>query len=434
MQLKDPQVAVGILFQPTIEFCLTGDFSCCGDSVLGTHRLEYDREHILWNGELYDELVFEPKTQDATFLLKDVLIGIGFHWQRREDQRFQGSLVVRVDDGQLAALNYISVEDYLVSVISSEMSATSSLNLLKAHAVISRSWLLSQIEKRTAVVESKLESTSDTHTKTEWIRWWDREDHTGFDVCADDHCQRYQGVTRAYESLDRVRQAVDETRGQLLISGQKIADARFSKCCGGVFERFENCWEPIPHPYLVARADREDSINYPDLRLETEAESWIEGSPAAYCNTTDPEILSQVLNNYDQETADFYRWQVEFSATELTDLVRRKIGIDFGMIRELIPLERGTSGRIVRLKIVGDLRTMILGKELLIRKAFSESHLYSSAFTIHTTATGFRLYGAGWGHGVGLCQIGAAVMAHQGIEYRSILEHYFLGAIIEKKY
>lgn len=434
MQNIKPQVAVGIMFQPVIEFSLTGKFIFNGKAYQGDYAAHYEDGKILFAGESYDEMIFEPADSSSTFLLKNVIIGIGFHWERAEDQRFEGSLKIIVEDSKLTAINRLSVEDYLISVISSEMSATSSLELLKAHTVISRSWMLSQIEKREALEADNSGFTPDVRTATEWTKWWDREDHTRFDVCADDHCQRYQGITRASQSIDMVRRAVAETSGELLMNGSRIADARFSKCCGGVFEKFENCWEPVSHPYLVARADRADATHFPDLRLEAEAVKWITTSPEAYCNTTDPEILSQVLNNYDQETADFYRWTVDFKNSELSDLIYRKIGVDFGEIISMEPLERGTSGRIIRMRIIGSKCTLIIGKELLIRKALSESHLYSSAFTVTKTADGFRLVGAGWGHGVGLCQIGAAVMAHRGIAYRTILEHYFPNATIEKRY
>lgn len=434
MQNIKPQVAVGIMFQPVIEFSLTGKFIFNGKAYQGDYAARYEDGKILFGGESYDEMIFEPADSSSTFLLKNVIIGIGFHWERAEDQRFEGSLKIIVEDSKLTAINRLSVEDYLISVISSEMSATSSLELLKAHTVISRSWMLSQIEKREALEADNSGFTPDVRTATEWTKWWDREDHTRFDVCADDHCQRYQGITRASQSIDMVRRAVAETSGELLMNGNRIADARFSKCCGGVFEKFENCWEPVSHPYLVARADRADATHFPDLRLEAEAAKWITTLPEAYCNTTDPEILSQVLNNYDQETADFYRWTVDFKNSELSDLIYRKIGVDFGEIISMEPLERGTSGRIIRMRIIGSKCTLIIGKELLIRKALSESHLYSSAFTVEKTAEGFRLVGAGWGHGVGLCQIGAAVMAHRGIAYRTILEHYFPNATIEKRY
>ena len=269
------------------------------------------------------------------------------------------------------------------------------------------------------------------------IRWYDREDHELFDVCADDHCQRYQGITRASNPI--VREVIKETRGEVLMDNDTICDARFSKCCGGVTEKFENCWEPVPHSYLTALRDGETPA-YPDLTDEREAEQWIRTSPEAFCNTTDKEILSQVLNNYDQETTDFYRWKVEYTQEELSGLIHRKTGMDFGPIIDLVPLERGSSGRITKLKIVGVRRSFTIGKELEIRRTLSETHLYSSAFVVDKKdirldiPSRFILTGAGWGHGVGLCQIGAAVMGAKRYSYRKILTHYFPGASIEKRY
>ena len=385
----------------------------------------------------YGRLRFEPCGADASFTLKEVVIGIGFHWQRTEDQVFRGALELIADDGRVTAVNRIGVEEYLVSVIASEMNASASPELLKAHAVISRSWLLAQIVRRQAkpaVAESKCIVRSDDEER---IRWYDREDHDLFDVCADDHCQRYQGITRASNPI--VREVIKETRGEVLMDNDTICDARFSKCCGGVTEKFENCWEPVPHSYLTALRD-DEVPSYPDLTDEREAEQWIRTSPEAFCNTTDKEILSQVLNNYDQETTDFYRWKVEYTQEELSRLIHRKTGMDFGPIIDLIPLERGSSGRITKLKIVGVRRSFTIGKELEIRRTLSETHLYSSAFVVDKKdirldiPSRFILTGAGWGHGVGLCQIGAAVMGAKGYSYRKILTHYFPGASIEKRY
>lgn len=429
----NPEITVGIMFQPAIEFSLNGEFNVGGKAVSGSQRVEYQDGRILYEGNLYDKLSFDGKNEASTFTLKDVVIGIGFHWERKEDQQFEGNLDFIVEEGKLTAINRISIEKYLISVISSEMSATSSPELLKAHAVISRSWMLSQVQKRTILEQNSELYQSDVKNEEEWIKWWDREDHANFDVCADDHCQRYQGVTRASQSLEMVVAAVKATEGVLLMNGELICDARFSKCCGGAVEEFDRCWEPVKHPYLTKLYDNHEGI-LPDLTNEVEAEKWIRSAPEAFCNTTDQEILSQVLNSYDQETADFYRWKVNFKAEEMTELVKRKIGIDFGLIENLTPIERGTSGRLVKLKIEGTKQALTIGKELLIRKAFSESHLYSSAFVVDKTPEGFTFTGAGWGHGVGLCQIGAAVMAHKGYTYKQILTHYFPSATIEKRY
>lgn len=431
--MNNPEISVGILSATRIEFILDGEFNFEGRTYAGKHQIEYADGKILFDGQPFDKVQLIPKSENPIFTLLDVVIGIGFHWERKESQRFEGKLEFIVEGEKITAINRIPIESYLISVISSEMSATSSLELLKAHAVISRSWMLSQIEKKNNLEQSNTAYTSDTRTETEWIKWWDREDHANFDVCADDHCQRYQGITRASTSLEAVKAAVNSTHGILLTFDGKICDARFSKCCGGAVEEFDNCWEPVKHPYLTKLYDNSNGV-LPNLSVNANAEEWIRTSPEAFCNSKEAEVLSQVLNNYDQETADFYRWKVEYTTKQITDLAKRKIGVDFGEIQELLPLERGTSGRILRLKVVGKLKTLILGKELLIRKAFSESHLYSSAFVVDKTSDGFVLTGAGWGHGVGLCQIGAAVMAHKGYSYNEILNHYFPNALVQKIY
>ena len=430
----EPKVSIGILWNKEISFALNNRYTCDGKEITGDNSVSLQDGKILWNGNLYDELSFEPSDNNAAFTLKDVVIGINFHWERKEDQQFQGALKLIVRNELITAINLISVEDYLTSVISSEMSATASLELLKAHAVISRSWLLAQIEKNKEIIASKEKYSTFTETEEELIRWYDREDHTDFDVCADDHCQRYQGITRASANIQTVKQAIEETRGQVLESENKICDARFSKCCGGVVEEFQNCWEDIKFPYLVKLRDDVDSSNVPDLTIEAESVKWIQSRPSAFCNTQDKKILGQVLNNYDQETTDFYRWTVTYTQDELSALVLKRSGIDFGLIQELIPVERGTSARLVKLKIVGSKKTLIIGKELEIRRILSTSHLYSSAFTIKKDGDKFILTGAGWGHGVGLCQIGAAVMGEKGYSYDKILLHYYVGASLEKLY
>ncbi len=430
----EPKVSIGILWNKEISFALNNRYTCDGKEITGDNSVSLQDGKILWNGNLYDELSFEPSDNNAAFTLKDVVIGINFHWERKEDQQFQGALKLIVRNELITAINLINVEDYLTSVISSEMSATASLELLKAHAVISRSWLLAQIEKNKEIIASKEKYSTFTETEDELIRWYDREDHTDFDVCADDHCQRYQGITRASANIQTVKQAIEETRGQILESENKICDARFSKCCGGVVEEFQNCWEDIKFPYLVKLRDDVDSSNVPDLTIEAESVKWIQSRPSAFCNTQDKKILGQVLNNYDQETTDFYRWTVTYTQDELSALVLKRSGIDFGLIQELIPVERGTSARLVKLKIVGSKKTLIVGKELEIRRILSTSHLYSSAFTIKKDGDKFILTGAGWGHGVGLCQIGAAVMGEKGYSYDKILLHYYVGASLEKLY
>lgn len=438
--MKEPKVQVGILFEPQIEFVLLTPYTLNGTEITGKQVVTYDEGAILWNGHRYDELLFEPQ-QEATdsFELLDVTIGINFHWERKEDQRFLGALKIIVENGKLTGINVISVEDYLTSVISSEMSATASLELLKAHAVISRSWLLAQIQKNKEITETKTNYSASVQNEKELIRWYDREDHTRFDVCADDHCQRYQGITRA--STEIVKQAVEATRGQVLTYAGKICDARFSKCCGGAFEEFQYCWEDVRHPYLARQRDSKTHTQLPDLTQEAEAEKWIRHAPEAFCNTTDKKILSQVLNNYDQETTDFYRWKVEYTQEEISALILKRSGTDYGQILDLVPIARGTSARLWKLKIVGSLKTQTIGKELEIRRTLSPSHLYSSAFVVDKKEISpegvpgrFILTGAGWGHGAGLCQIGAAVMGEQGYAYDAILLHYYIDAGIDKLY
>lgn len=430
----EPEVSVGILWNKEISFVLDRQYICQKNEVTGKQSVSCKYGLISWNDSFYRELLFIPNDNEASFTLKEVTIGINFHWERKEDQRFRGALKLIVENNEITAINILKIEDYLTSVISSEMSATASLELLKAHAVISRSWLLAQIEKNKEIVANKEKYTTFTETEDEIIRWYDREDHLNFDVCADDHCQRYQGITRASANIDTVREAITKTRGQVLMSETKICDARFSKCCGGVVEEFQNCWEDIKYPYLVKLRDSENSTDIPGLTMEQESVKWIESRPAAFCNTQDKKILGQVLNNYDQETTDFYRWQVTYSQDEISTLIHKRSGIDFGTIHELIPIERGTSGRLIKLKIVGSKKTMIIGKELEIRRTLSTSHLYSSAFIVDKTDNSFTLTGAGWGHGVGLCQIGAAVMGEEGYSYDKILLHYYVGARIEKSY
>nr|WP_314382240.1 DUF4922 domain-containing protein [Segatella buccae] len=437
---KQPDVTVGVVSAQKIHFVLNCPYLAKGEEVCGEQEVEFYEGGILWNGNQYSQLTFHPHTPDASFSIDDVTIGVDFHWERQERQTFLGMLRLVVEEGKICAINELPVEQYLESVISSEMSATSSLELLKAHAVISRSWLLAQMEKRRQVAETGNSFFSFVKKDDELIRWYDREDHAIFDVCADDHCQRYQGITK--ETAPHVAEAVRQTRGQILMSGGEICDARFSKCCGGMTEEFQYCWENIRKPYLLAVRDTEGEASGVDLTVEANAERWIRTSPEAFCNTSDGRVLKQVLNDYDQETADFYRWRVEYTQEKLRHLIEDKLKMELGGIVDLVPIERGASGRISKLKIVGTERTFTIGKELEIRRALSESHLYSSAFVVDKSevdATNgvpqhFTLVGAGWGHGVGLCQIGAAVMGEQGFGYDDILLHYYKGATIEKYY
>ena len=443
--MKEPQLRIGIMYQPEIIFRLNETYLLAPNGVPyeAIQKVNYRDGKIWLNDEPVDEeiLVFNPvRYQKASFELNDVTIGIQFHWERKEDQTFKGSLEIRIENEKLTAINILPLEDYLVSVISSEMSATSNLELLKAHAIISRSWLLAQTEKSKAISQSGKLYQSISETPEEYIRWYDREDHLNFDVCADDHCQRYQGITR--QSTPLVEQAVAQTRGMLLMNDGKICDARFSKSCGGISETFENVWEPEVHPYLQAIIDNPAPANGfdTDLTIEEAAQKWIRNAPEAFCNTHDKAVLSQVLNDYDQETTDFYRWKLVYQQADLAELIARKSRRDFGAIVDLIPVERGLSGRLKKLKIVGTKLTLTIGKELEIRKTLSESHLYSSAFVVdkldiqNGIPEQFILTGAGWGHGVGLCQIGAAMMGAKGYKYDEILLHYFRGASISKEY
>ena len=438
--MEEPKIKVGIMSAAEVKFILDGDFHVSDTTVSGSQVATTDGKSIIWNNKEYTELFFEPANDEVSFWLEDVTIGVNFHWERKENQRFKGALKLIVENGKITPINILGVEDYLLSVISSEMSATASLELLKAHAVISRSWLLAQIDKNKRIVDAGEQySAVEKTTDDEMIKWYDREDHINFDVCADDHCQRYQGITRA--STPEVAKAIEATRGQVLMDGENLCDARFSKCCGGVYEEFENCWEPIHYDYLAARRDGENETDFPDLTIEENAREWILTRPEAHCNTSDAEILSQVLNNYDQETTDFYRWEVTYTQEEISKLVKERSGMDYGNIVDLEPIARGTSGRLYKLKIVGTNKTLTIGKELEIRRTLSPSHLYSSAFVVEkgeNDANGlpstFTLKGAGWGHGVGLCQIGAAVMGAKGYNYKEILLHYFVDAEIKELY
>ena len=438
--MKEPEINVGIVSAKEIHFTLNGHFFAKGETVSGNQVVSFSEGGILWNDSQYRELTFTPQDEKNSFSLYDVTIGLNYHWERQETQVFSGTLRLVVDEDKIVAINILPVEDYLTSVISSEMNANSSLELLKAHAVVSRSWLFAQIEKRKALKGKDEGFFSFIKTKEEYIRWYDREDHTIFDVCADDHCQRYQGITKATNST--VAEAVQATRGRLLMYGKKICDARFSKCCGGATEEFEYCWEDKHYPYLssVRDAEEEENLPFPDLTKEEEAEHWIRKAPKSFCDTHDKKILSQILNNYDQETTDFYRWKVRYTQAELAELIRTKTKSDYGDIIDLIPVQRGPSGRICKLKIVGTLKTLTIGKEMEIRRTLSDSHLFSSAFVVDKgeikegIPQWFLLSGAGWGHGVGLCQIGAAVMGEKGYSYEEILLHYYKGAEIRKFY
>ena len=438
---KQPDVAVGIVSAQKIHFSLNKPYLAKGEKVLGEQVVEFSEGGVLWNGNQYSQLTFHPQSADASFSLSGVTIGVNFHWERKETQTFLGTLRFVVESDKILAINELPVEKYLESVISSEMSATSSLELLKAHAVISRSWLLAQMKKRREVAESGNNFFSFTKKEDMLIRWYDREDHTLFDVCADDHCQRYQGITK--ETSPHVAEAIRQTKGQILMDGEEICDARFSKCCGGITEEFQYCWEDTPKTYLTAVRDIALGVEHtlPNLTNEEEAEKWIRFNPPAFCNTQDKKILSEVLNDYDQETVNFYRWKETLSQEKLQQLIADKLKMDLGAILDMKAVERGKSGRISKLQIIGTEKTFTIGKELEIRRTLSDSHLLSSAFVVDKydmdeqgVPQRFELIGAGWGHGVGLCQIGAAVMGEQGYHYDAILLHYYQGAEIKKLY
>ena len=392
---------------------------------------------LSWNGILLDSLTLKPNEHSSTFTLHDVTIGIGFHWERKEEQTFSGQLKFIIEGDKVRAINILPVEDYLTSVISSEMKPTASREFLRAHAVISRSWVLAQLRspyRKALEAESAQESPfAGNHILNRIIKWYDHDQHTLFDVCADDHCQRYQGRTRIISSAAQA--AVKDTLGQTLISEGHLCDARFSKCCGGITEQFETCWQDEHKPYLVAL--RDSSINegaLPDLTIEENARQWIMSDPKSFCNSADGNILSESLNGYDLETPDYYRWKVEYTTEQISNIFRRKAGLEIGDIVDLRPVKRGPSGRIYELEVEGTDATITIGKELEIRRTLSESHLFSSAFVVEKTPDGFILYGAGWGHGAGLCQIGAAVMAAKGYTYREILQHYYPGTTLGRFY
>jgi len=441
----EPLLSVGILTSKVIKFELYGDFSVTGlkDNFSGVYSAEVQDNKIICKSNkheftLDDRVEFVPADPiSESFLLRDVIIGKKFHWERKEKQRFIYSLVLQKTGNEIVAINHIPLERYLTSVISSEMSAKSSIELLKAQAVIARSWVLAQIENSKKISDDEKHESS-VEFNDELIKWYDREDHKLFDVCSDDHCQRFQGVTKIIS--EAAFKAIEQTSGVALLSSGEVCDTRYSKCCGGITESFENVWEPVRHNYLTSIVDYKyepENFNL-DFSDELNSEKWIRGNPNAFCGTSDRVILSYILVDYDRETKDFFRWKVEYTQDELSSLVNEKSRIDFGHIIDLIPVERGDSARIVKLKIVGTKKTLTIGKELEIRRVLSKSHLYSSAFVVKKSGKNipekFTLYGAGWGHGVGLCQIGAAVMAEKGYNFDEILLHYFKNSELKKIY
>lgn len=443
----EPWLNVGILTSKQIKFELYGEFySSLSDKTLsGIFKAELKDNKIICTGnsiliESEDEIIFEPSSPiSESFVLRDVVIGVKFHWERKEKQRFNYFLRIAKNGDQLIAINHLPVEAYLTSVISSEMSAKCSINLLRSQAVVARSWLLAQLQNK-GKSKSLDSSLKPYKNDEELITWYDREAHKLFDVCADDHCQRFQGVTKV--TTQTASQAITDTYGIVLISDGEICDTRYSKSCGGISESYENVWEPVTYKYLVPVIDYKfepEDIDL-DLTKEENAVRWIKSNIPAFCNTSDPKILKQILLDYDQETKDFYRWKVEYSQNQLRDLIKEKLEIDFGDIVDLIPIERGKSARLIKLKIIGTKKTLTIGKELEIRRVLSPTHLYSSAFYVEKEDINegipqkFIFHGAGWGHGVGLCQIGAAVMAEKGYQFDEIITHYFPNTVLKKIY
>lgn len=433
---QQPKIKVGIMTGREIRFCLNDSYTDGHNSFEGEMTVSAQSGRLNWNGVLVDSITLKPNEHGSTFTLHDVTIGIGFHWERKEEQTFSGQLRFIMEEGQVRAINILPVEEYLASVISSEMKPTASREFLRAHAVISRSWVLAQLRspfRKEISGTDAPQPASPRNMLDRIIKWYDHDQHTLFDVCADDHCQRYQGRTRIISA--EAEAAVRDTFGQTLTYDGHLCDARFSKCCGGITEQFETCWQDEHKPYLVAL--RDSSINegtLPDLTVEENARQWILSEPKSFCNSADGNILSESLNGYDLETPDFYRWTVQYTTTQISDIFRRKSGLDIGDIVDLRPVKRGPSGRIFELEIEGTKSTVTIGKELEIRRTLSESHLFSSAFVIEKAQDGFTLKGAGWGHGVGLCQIGAAVMAAKGYTYREILQHYYPGTNLGRFY
>ena len=444
VQMREPTISVGLIKSPSINFELYGDFRVrsIDHNFSGKYSAFWEDGKItLTGGEFkksFDGLIIEPRDPlSETFLLKDVTIGIDFHWQQKKDFRYHGALKLIVCEEEIMGINLVALEQYLTSVISSEMSSLNTLELLKAHAIISRSWVVAQLRaKRQKEEDNHLNKVSEN----EIIKWYDRGDHDLYDFCSDDHCQRYQGLE--LKQNDKAVTAVEETKGVILSYNDEVCDTRYSKCCGGISESFENVWQPEKLRYLSTVIDYKfEPENFDiNLRKEENARKWILGNPKSFCNTKDEKILSQILVDYDSKTQDFFRWQVEYKQEELSEILKKKSGIDFGKIKKLLPVERGQSGRLIKLKIVGTNKEMTIGKELEIRRVLSESHLYSSAFVVEMKNVvdeipqEFVIKGAGWGHGVGLCQIGAAVMGEMGYLFDEILLHYFRGARIEKAY
>jgi stage II sporulation protein D len=436
VQVKNqPKITVGIMDRQTeVAGCLNGSFRIDNlGLVSGRFSAKAEEEMVVLTGEARREIRRSPlirltASKGSTFKLLHVTIGNRFHWERTEDQTFRGDLILGLhEDGTIAAVNEIPLEDYLTSVISSEMNAAAPKEFLKAHAILSRSWLLAALDRKNKTRKTSIQADTIAEEEGSVLRWYEREDHDIFDVCSDDHCQRYQGITKIVSK--QAEEAVRETRGMVITCQGEICDARYSKACGGVTEEFATAWDDMQVPYLGSISDA--PVPHQSIASEEEASRWILSEPTAYCNTKDETLLNKILSGSDRATKDFFRWRVEYSRTELEEILRKKSGFDFGSLQNIVPLQRGPSGRIFRLKIIGSKKSMVVGKELEIRNWLSRSHLYSSAFVVsiksnpHGEAERFIFNGAGWGHGVGLCQIGAAVMATRGFSAGEILKHYF---------
>lgn len=431
---SEPEIQVGILSCEEVSFTLNENYLFEDQTLCGEQTVTCKEGELLWNGKTYSRIDLNPEGEGC-FTLPEVMIGIQFHWQKKEKQTFKGGITLLPHDGQVVLINRVKTETYLSSVICSEMNSASPFEFLKASAIISRSWILSQ------KLHKKQTETSDGvcgyTTHKEIIRWYEQSEHQLFDVCADDHCQRYQGIRRI--TSNNSLKAVTETRGEVLIFDNDICDARFSKCCGGVSEEYRYCWDDQRIPYLTSHQDCIPAIAG-SLRDEAEAKAWIESSPECFCNTKDRDLLHRILNQYDRRTKDFFRWQVVIPQKVLARRIKKETGIDFGKIIDLVPVERGPGGHLSKIKIVGSHCTKFIGKELEIRRILSQTHLYSSAFIVEKgeeengVPQSFTLRGAGWGHGVGMCQIGAAVMGKKGYDYKEILKHYYPNTTIKKLY
>jgi SpoIID/LytB domain protein len=435
---KEPKITVGIMDRQTeVSGLLDGNISVdeLGPSS-GRFSAKATAGMLVFTDEAHHEICRSKSIrltahEDSLFTLFNVTVGNHFHWERKEDQTFQGDLILQArKDGTITAINEISLEDYLTSVISSEISSAAPIEFLKAHAILSRSWLLAALDRRKEVKDPFKLAEQRIGKEGEVMHWYDRQDHDLFDVCSDDHCQRYQGVTKILSK--QAKEAIRETRGMAMTYEDEICDARYSKACGGITEAFDTAWDDKRIPYLESISDA--STSHPLIRTEEEAWGWILSEPEVYCNTKDEVLLEKILASFDRETKGFFRWRAEYSREDLQEILREKSGFDFGTLKEIVPLQRGPSGRISRLRIVGSKRSVVVGKELEIRRWLSRSHLYSSAFVVTVEGDRYIFHGAGWGHGVGLCQIGAAVMASRGFTAGEILKHYFRGVEIRKIY